>query len=197
MKVNYIEDIIIVDDIFTGEEIKDLQDWGYNLNNYKLISDVGGRIFTFCSYAEPTNDAVEFVLERFKSKFNFELPDWNRILVNLFKQNDFCDTHQDSLHPFGLSILVYFNTQWELHWGGETYFTKEKDPNFTISVLPKPGRVVITPTYLYHGSRPSTFLTESKGRLTMVFQYTGDPNNNEKEFFIEDILKSFMENSDA
>jgi hypothetical protein len=193
MKINYIEDIIIVDDLFSFEEIKILEQWAYTLESYKLTSDETNRVFSFSSFPSNDDETVSYVLNKFKENFNFKIPNFDRVLVNLFKQLDFCDTHKDAGYDYGISFIVYLNTKWEHYWGGETYFSKSPDPDFTISVIPKPGRVVISPIYMYHGSRPSTTLSESIGRLTMVFQYSGY----EGDIYIQDILKSFMENSDA
>lgn len=194
MKINYIEDVIIVDDIFLPEEIEFLEKWAYGLQIYRLTSDITKRISSFTAFPEEDDVVVNSVLEKLKGNFSFNIPKFTRVLINLFKQLDFCDTHRDCYDtPYGISFIVYLNTKWEQHWGGDTYFSKSENPDFTISVLPKPGRVVIAPSSLYHGSRPSTCLSESSGRLTMVFQYDGG----EGDIYIQDILKSFMENSNA
>jgi len=194
MRVNYIEDIIIVDDIFLPEEIEFLENWAYKLENYRLTSDVTHRIVSFTSFPEQDDEVVNLVLEKLQVSFPFKIPNFSRVLINLFKQLDFCDTHRDNYEtPHGLSFIIYLNVKWEQHWGGDTYFSKSENPDFTISVLPKPGRVVIAPSSLYHGSRPSTCLSESQGRLTMVFQYDGS----EGDIYIQDVLESFMEKSDA
>jgi len=193
MKINYIEDIIIIDDLFTEEEILFLNDWAYSLKCYQLTDDVTKRVSSFTAHLSIHDDIITDVMEKFKESFSFNIPNFDRVLINLFKQMDFCDTHRDAIGEFGISFIVYLNKKWELHWGGETYFSKNPDPNFTISVIPKPGRIVIAPTSLYHGSRPSTSLMEETGRITMVFQYSGY----EGDIDIKQILNTFMENTDA
>jgi hypothetical protein len=193
MRINYVEDIIIVDDLFNEGEVKFLEKWALNLDSYKLTDDTTHQITTFATHLSLENNVVKNVLEKFRENFNFDIPNFNRVLVNLFRQMDFCDTHKDADYDYGVSFLVYLNSEWDLSWGGDTYFYKHEDPDFTICVTPKPGRIVISPTYMYHGSRPPTCLMKSIGRLTMVFQYAGDDG----DIDIHQILTSFMENNNA
>lgn len=193
MEINFVEDIIIIDNLFSEEEILSLEKWALELQNYRLTTDTTKRLYTFTSFPEEDDKFVQYVVKKFEDNFNFDIPLFDRVLINLFKHLDFCDTHKDSDYDDGISFIVYLNSKWEQHWGGDTYFSKKQNPDFTISVLPKPGRVVISPVYLYHGSRPPTILMEAIGRITMVFQYSGA----EGGIYINDILKSFMENSDA
>ena len=193
MKINYIEDIIIVDNFFTPEEINFLSNWAYNLQCYKLTHDVSEKVSSFTAHLSIEDEIVCDVMNQFKENFNFKIPNFDRVLVNLFRQLDFCDTHKDAEYDYGMSIIVYLNKQWEQCWGGETYFSRNPDPDFTISVIPKPGRVVISPTYMYHGARPPTSLMKENGRLTMVFQYSGY----EGDVDIQEILHTFMENNNA
>jgi hypothetical protein len=193
MKINYVEDIIIVDDFFSEEEINFLSNWAFNLSSYKLVHDIAERISSFSAQLSIDDDIISDIMEKFRQNFSFDIPNFDRVLVNLFRPMDFCDTHKDANYDHGVSFLIYLNTRWELYWGGETYFSKYPDPDFNISVIPKPGRIVITPTSMYHGSRPPTSLMEEKGRLTMVFQYSG----HEGDVDMQEILKTFMENTDA
>lgn len=193
MKINYIEDIIIVDDFFDEEEISFLARWAYSLESYKLTNDQTKRVCSFTSHLTIDDDVVKDIMEKFRQNFSFRIPNFDRVLINMFRQMDFCDTHKDADYDLGMSFIVYLNDRWEHHWGGETYFSKNPNPDFTISVIPKPGRIVISPTYMYHGSRPPTFLMEEIGRITMVFQYSGY----EGDVDIKEILKTFMENNNA
>lgn len=193
MKVNYIEDIIIIDDFFTAEEITFLNNWAYQLQCYKLTNDQTKRVVSFTAHLSIDDDVIKDMMEKFRESFSFGIPNFDRVLVNMFRQMDFCDTHKDADYDYGVSFLVYLNDRWEQCWGGETYFSKDPNPDFTISVIPKPGRIVISPTYMYHGSRPPTFLMEDVARITMVFQYSGY----EEDIDIGNILKTFMENNNA
>lgn len=193
MKINYIEDIIIVDDFFTEEEITFLNNWAHSLNCYELTNDITKRVSSFTAHLSIDDDIIKDIMEKFKESFSFNIPNFDRVLVNMFRQMDFCDTHKDADYDFGVSFIIYLNNRWEFHWGGETYFSKDPDPDFTISVIPKPGRIVISPTYMYHGSRPPTSLMEATGRITMVFQYSGY----EGDVDIKQVLNTFMENNNA
>jgi hypothetical protein len=193
MKINFVEDILIIDDLFEPEEISYLENWALNLDTYKLTSDITKTTVTFATQMSMDNIVIKQILEKFQENFNFEIPVFNRAILNLFRQMDFCDTHKDADYDYGVSFLIYLNSEWDISWGGDTYYFKNENPDFTISIIPKPGRVVISPTYMYHGSRPPTCLMKSIGRLTLVFQYAGDYG----DIDIHEILKSFMENDDA
>ena len=66
MKINYIEDVIIVDDIFLAEEIEFLEKWAYELEIYRLTGDTKKRISSFTAFPEEDDVVVNLVLEKLK-----------------------------------------------------------------------------------------------------------------------------------
>ena len=82
--------------------------------------------------------------------------------------------HVDDPDMHGVTFLLYCNKEWHNHWSGETYFSAEKDYIYATSILPKPGRIVISPSYIHHGSRAPSQFIRCKGRITMAFQSSSD-----------------------
>lgn len=169
-------DIHIVDGLFSHKEVSDIQLYAESKTNYGLCGDYDKRIYTFAA----TDQKENFDLTQLKilSKFGDlceelgieSIPEFNRIITNCFGINDFCDIHTDSPVSGNVTFLLYCNKEWHNHWSGETYFQKEKDSIYSVSILPSPGRLVITPTDIWHGSRAPTQFMRSKGRITMAFQ---------------------------
>lgn len=169
-------DIHIIDGLFSHKEISDLQLYAENKPNYTLCGDQDKRIFTFAATDVFKNfDSVQLkILSKFKSFCNElgidDTPEFSRVITNCFGINDFCDIHTDSPYEGNVTFLLYCNKEWHTHWSGETYFQREKESIYSISILPSPGRLVITPTEIWHGSRAPTQFMRSKGRITMAFQ---------------------------
>lgn len=169
-------DIHIIDGLFSYKEVSDLQLYAENKPNYTLCGDQDKRIYTFAATDLIENfDKFQLkILEKFKSLCNNlgieDTPKFNRVITNCFGINDFCDIHKDSPNKGNVTFLLYCNKEWHNHWSGETYFQREQDSLYSISILPAPGRIVISPTEIWHGSRAPTQFMRSKGRITMAFQ---------------------------
>lgn len=188
-------DIHIVDGLFTHKEISELQTYSESKNNYSMCGDIDKRIYTFASTDLPENfDKFQLkILDKFKNlcnEFGIEsVPNFSRIITNLFTINDFCDIHTDSPDSGNVTFLLYCNKEWHNHWSGETYFQRSRDSIYSISVLPKPGRLVITPSDLWHGSRAPTQFMRCKGRITMAFQCEELDKTTEEKWYNKNIDK--------
>jgi hypothetical protein len=175
MKIHSVENIIMIDDFFDDEEILNLENWAYLKKNYSITMDRYGKMFSFASFQtdgyENFDDVTKNILDKLKEQFPFPIPNFQRCLINCLGLNQFCEMHVDADSPGGLSIIIYLNSEWKLNWAGETYYCNGLDADYAISVIPKPGRIVIAPSDVWHGSRSPSQFMESKFRLTLVFQY--------------------------
>ena len=181
MEITCVEELIIIDNLFTEKEILNYENWAAKKDDYRITTDGEygeGKTSTFSSIIDYKNFDVttKDILNCLEERLPFELPDFCRYILNCFKNNDFCDTHMDSSHPNGITFLIYLNSKWETNWGGDTYFSKNKEAKYWISVLPQPGRIVIAPHSVWHGSRSPSLLMNSLARWTLVLQSTNDDN---------------------
>jgi Rps23 Pro-64 3,4-dihydroxylase Tpa1-like proline 4-hydroxylase len=87
-----------------------------------------------------------------------------RVYVNAYTSSDSPRPHQDTNDNSGLTILYYANDDWNWEYGGETVFFNDA-MDVVKAVLPRPGRVVIFNSILYHCAR-------SQNNLGPKFRYT-------------------------
>ncbi len=91
-----------------------------------------------------------------------------RSIHNCFRRLDKPAYHQD---PGEVSYMFYLNSVWKRHWGAHTKF-KSKKYHLSTKVYPKPGRLVIFNSKLWHKGTSPNFLMPSyiAGRFSIVFQ---------------------------
>jgi Rps23 Pro-64 3,4-dihydroxylase Tpa1-like proline 4-hydroxylase len=89
--------------------------------------------------------------------------------------------HQDGFTKgvFDITVIIYVNTEWNKNWGGETVYYNN-DGEVALSVLPKPGRVVIHEARINHASRPPTNAMEEIMRFTLAIKCTNNKSYAEK-----------------
>ena len=107
----------------------------------------------------------------YKLKSNFNNPPITRAVFNCFRKGDKLEYHTD---PGKLSYMFYLNPVWKRHWGAPTKF-KSKEYHISRKVYPKPGRLVVFDSKLFHkGNSPSIFMpSKVAGRFSIVFQNNG------------------------
>ena len=90
-----------------------------------------------------------------------------RSVRNCFRKSDKTQYHQD---PGKYTYMFYVNSVWKRHWGAPTKF-KEKRYHLPRSVYPKPGRLVVFSSKLWHkGESPTMFMPDYlPGRLSIAF----------------------------
>lgn len=52
------------------------------------------------------------------------------------------------------TLLIYPNIEWDINWGGETLFYDNSCEEIVAAIRPKPGRVVLFNSSIYHSARP-------------------------------------------
>jgi hypothetical protein len=69
-----------------------------------------------------------------------------------------------------LTVMFYLNHDWNLDYGGETFFLNHNKNEIEHAVIPKPGRAIIFDGFIQHGPRPlSKFCDEL--RMVLTFKY--------------------------
>ena len=106
-----------------------------------------------------------FLLDILNKRFNTQ--NIYRSLRNCFRKSDNPQYHQD---PGKYTYMFYVNSVWKRHWGAPTKF-KEKRYHLPRSVYPKPGRLVVFSSKLWHkGESPTMFMPDYlPGRLSIAF----------------------------
>ena len=106
-----------------------------------------------------------FLLDILNKRFNTQ--NIVRSLRNCFRKSDKAQYHQD---PGKYTYMFYVNSVWKRHWGAPTKF-KEKRYHLPRSVYPKPGRLVVFSSKLWHkGESPTMFMPDYlPGRLSIAF----------------------------
>lgn len=92
------------------------------------------------------------------------------------------EPHHDIAEGAYVNAIYYINSDWsEDNWvGGELTIYKHMSiveyPNSTVTILPKPNRLVIFPGFITHRVKPY-FGENPRSTLVFGWRYTGDPNN--------------------
>ena len=85
--------------------------------------------------------------------------------VNLFGDFQFAHTDGD-----GWTALLFANARWEEDWGGEIIFYPEGQDAFAYAIYPKPGRMILFDSNLYHrGGVPSKFFHGPRMSVAIKF----------------------------
>lgn len=85
--------------------------------------------------------------------------------VNLFGDFQFAHTDGD-----GWTVLLFANERWDADWGGEIVFYSDDQDAFCYSIYPKPGRLLIFDSTLYHrGGVPSKFFHGPRMSVAIKF----------------------------
>ena len=80
--------------------------------------------------------------------------------------------HQDGFTPgvTDITLIAYMNATWDKNWAGETVYYDGED--IALSVLPKPGRMVVHDAMVNHAARPPTIAMEENMRFTLAIKCT-------------------------
>jgi hypothetical protein len=69
-----------------------------------------------------------------------------------------------------ITIMFYLNDEWNLDFGGETFFLNNNRTDIEYAIIPKPARAILFDGFIYHGPRPlSKFCNEL--RMVLTFKY--------------------------
>jgi len=69
-----------------------------------------------------------------------------------------------------VTIMFYLNDNWNLNFGGETFFLNKDRNEIEAAVIPKPARAVIFDGFIFHGPRPLSKLCNQL-RMVLTFKY--------------------------
>lgn len=69
-----------------------------------------------------------------------------------------------------VTIMFYLNDDWDINYGGETFFLNDIKDEIEHAIIPKPRRAVLFDGFITHGARPlSKFCNEL--RIVLTFKY--------------------------
>ena len=90
-----------------------------------------------------------------------------RCYYNCFRKGDKPRYHTDHGSQ---TYMFYLNKEWNKWWGAPTKF-KERKCHISRSVFPKPGRLIIFDSNIWHkGSAPNALMPDSiAGRMSIAF----------------------------
>ena len=90
-----------------------------------------------------------------------------RCYYNCFRKGDNPRYHTD---PGRKTFMFYLNKEWNTSWGAPTKF-KERKYHLSKSVFPKPGRLIIFDSNIWHkGTAPNILMPDNiAGRVSIAF----------------------------
>ena len=136
-------------------------DYGFN-NSLKQPWSLG------CIKKKEEFGPIEDYLIQVLNQKGFNTSKIFRSIHNCFRRLDKPQYHQD---PGEVSYMFYLNSEWKRHWGAPTKF-KAKKYHLSTKVYPKPGRMVIFTSKLWHKGTAPNFLMPLyiPGRFSIVLQ---------------------------
>ncbi|AGG54143.1 DNA endonuclease V [Synechococcus phage S-SSM4] len=175
MKLIKREQVIVIDDIFTKDEIQWMEDYFTLFDGWQLIFDDPEQSLSQYSLGQVIDlpnfgEFEQFCMRVFKERSGVPVPNFHRVVYNCFRFGDSPNLHIDGEQEDALSFMVYPNTKWSEAWGSESVFVR--DGEITDAIIPKPGRLVIFPGSIPHGAKAPNRNHEGVARFSAVFQYT-------------------------
>ena len=159
---NFVSPLILpeIDKTFTRKEWQFIVDDGevYDKPPFSLGLVLGRNDFAW----------IEDYLINELDQRGFDTSKITRSIHNCFQRGDITRYHQD---PGTLTYMFFLNLDWKRHWGSPIKF-KSKKYHLSRKVMPKPGRMVIFNSKLWHKGTAPTFLFTHNipGRFSMVLQ---------------------------
>ena len=169
------EQVIVIDDIFTKDEIQWMEDYFTLFDGWQLIFDDPEQSLSQYSLGQVIDlpnfgEFEQFCMRVFKERSGVPVPNFHRVVYNCFRFGDSPNLHIDGEQEDALKLMVYPNTKWSEAWGSESVFVR--DGEITDAIIPKPGRLVIFPGSIPHGAKAPNRNHEGVARFSAVFQYT-------------------------
>ena len=102
--------------------------------------------------------------------YNLEKREYSQIRINFSSFSEKNRVHHDGVK---LTLLYYANLEWDIEWGGHTFFLNEQLTDIEYTCVYNPGRVVV-----FDGSLPHMIMSPNvmsqKPRFSLVIQYHGE-----------------------
>tara|TARA_B110000977_G_C11087490_1_gene495304 strand:+ start:1595 stop:2167 length:573 start_codon:yes stop_codon:yes gene_type:complete len=176
-------EVDIYDDLFTFEEIARMfikvRQFAYTATNFSdgFRSHIYGEKhklkYTFGSREEATDFGIINKLNRVDQNIakNYII---HRQYVNLATTSDFDTIHIDDNHLEKPKTALYYpHPDWNIHWGGHSFFFNETLDSIEYTAAYKPGRLVVFDGLIPHcGSPPFSGAQDKRYVVTCKFQYT-------------------------
>ena len=107
-------------------------------------------------------------------KHHFDGMDIKQIRINLSTLNDYNRIHSDGINT--KTLIYYPNMEWDVTWGGQTFFTNEDATEIEFSLAYKPGRLIVFDGGIPHCIGAPT-VAASGYRYSFVIQFFGNSDN--------------------
>jgi hypothetical protein len=119
---------------------------------------------------EPFAQALIDLARDFLGSQGIRTGELDRVYLNVNLFGDFQFGHVDG---DGWTALLFANARWGEDWGGEIIFYPEGQDAFCYAIYPKPGRMLLFDSTLYHrGGVPSKFFHGP--RMTVAIKFSKD-----------------------
>ena len=170
LRKNLVMELQVFDDVISQSSLDSIENalakkvpWHLLQDDYDTGSWSLGGIRT----KEDFGEIEEYLLYVLNQK-GFDVSTIYRGISNCFRRLDKPKYHQD---PGEVSYMFYLNSVWKRYWGAPTKF-KLKKYHISRKVYPKPGRLVVFNSKLWHkGTAPNSLMpSRIPGRFSMVFQ---------------------------
>jgi hypothetical protein len=143
-------------------------DGGDNLTQYVA----GYQIYS--AYSLDDLDHMKFTktnaYELLNEKYGLQDRNIKQVRVNHVTYGERNSVHQDNVP---ITLMYYANLEWDVSWGGHTFFLNEPVDEIYHTVTYKPGRIVVFDGTIPHMIMSTNTLAEAP-RLSFVIQYDGE-----------------------
>ena len=165
----------IEDNLYDMESAKNLENYFFNLqwsfdgNNSTTLSRKWNYYLNFRHDYEKNFLNLNDLLLKKNGLFNlFKL---KRAYASANTYGSTGEYHYDDgakEHNEIITIMYYLNSNWDINWGGETFFLNNDKNEIVHAVIPKPARAVMFDGFIPHGPRP---LSKAFYYLRMVLTF--------------------------
>lgn len=174
--------IDVYDNIFSFEEMLkmfiEIRNFPYTATNFSdgFRSHIYGEKHKLKYVFDSRDAAIEFgVIKRLNEIRKDFINEYvvHRQYVNLATTSDFDTIHIDDNHLGKPKTALYYpHPDWNIHWGGHTFFFDESLENIVFTAAYRPGRLVLFDGAIPHcGSPPNHAAQDKRYILTSKFQY--------------------------
>lgn len=174
--------IDIYDNLFSFEEMSKMfiavRNFPYTATNFSdgfrshIYEEKHKLKYVFTSREQAISFGIVQKLNQVNSSFanNYII---HRQYVNLATTSDFDTIHIDDNHLSKPKTALYYpHPDWNIHWGGHTFFFNESLDNIEYAAAYKPGRLVLFDGSIPHcGSPPFASAKDKRYVVTCKFQF--------------------------
>lgn len=162
MNIKVIDNVLSAKALKVFEELLTARPWFLGHDGERLGSFSLGKAVNSEHFAKE-----EFYFLAKLKEHGENVSDIKRCYYNCFRKGDRPVYHKDYGRQ---TYMFYLNSEWSRFWGAPTKF-KEKKYHISTKIFPKPGRLVIFDSSLWHKGNAPNFLMPGRiaGRMSVAF----------------------------